>query len=313
MAERFPDGRVAHLSACGDPSRRVFLRTGALAGLAAALAACNISAPRAQSFERKTLFYGLQPQQVGDLLVPLTGARHPVVVVIHGGYWRAGLGRAAMTPVVDALGRLGYAVWNIDYRVLGEGGGFPATFEDVALAVDHVAALAADEPIDSERVAVIGHSAGGQLAFWAAARAQLPSGAVGAAPTVQIDAAVSLAGVLDLAAAVDTPTGPSGAELRDAVIEITGGTPTGAPDRYAQLSPIARVPLGIPQLIIHGDQDDTVPIDQSRAYVRAATAAGDTVRLAELPGGDHLEVARHDRPSWEDTVRWLIDRVPVPR
>jgi acetyl esterase/lipase len=188
--------------------------------------------------------YGTEHRcQQAELHLPRGREPHPVVVTIHGGSWSAGYGKVVMRGLAGDLVRRGYAVWNIEYRKLGrgEGGGWPATFEDVALAIDHLATLA--EPLDLGRVIFFGHSAGGQLALWAASRGNLPSGAPGAGPRVEPVAAVSAAGVADLAESYrETPRG--------AVGRLMGGGPDEFPERYAVADPIALVPLAIPVLVV---------------------------------------------------------------
>src|SRR4051812_41275879 len=147
----------------------------------------------------RTVAYGPHPAQVGELYLPPGDGPFPVAVLLHGGDWAAVFDRPSMTPPADDLVARGDAVWDADYRRLGDGGGWPATFEDTAAAVDAVADL--DPALDLARVTVVGHSAGGHLAVWTAHRANLPAGAAGAAPKVVPVAAVSLAGVLDLASA----------------------------------------------------------------------------------------------------------------
>lgn len=192
----------------------------------------------------------------------------PVLVVcIHGGFWRARYDLGEIAKLARACSELesGPAVWNIEYPRVGmPGGGWPGTAVVVGEAVG--AALA---EADGRPVALIGHSAGGHLALWAA----------GEHP---VALAVSLAGVCDLEAAADAGLG------HGAVYEFLGAAPDA--DLYAAASPIARLPLGRPSLLIHGDEDVNVPIEQSRAYHHAALAAGDPCELHELPGAEHFEV-----------------------
>src|ERR1700722_18171081 len=187
-----------------------------------------------------------------------------------------------MVGVSGDLRRRGYAVWNIEYRRIGrgQGGGWPATFTDVAAAIDRLASVAA--PLDLRRVAFLGHSAGGPLAPWAASRGRLPTGAPGAAPRIEPVAAVSAAGVNDLAQTYrDAPGG--------AVGWLMGGGPDEVPERYAVADPIALVPLAIPVLLVHGTDDATVSVRRSRNYAQAARASGGAAELLEIAG----EAGRH--------------------
>lgn len=244
--------------------------------------------------------YGEAGPQVGELLVPEGDGPHPVVVLVHGGFWRAGYDRSLMAPLAADLVRRGWAAWNVEYRRVGEaGGGWPGTFDDVAAAVDHLAVLAeAGAPLDLERVVAVGHSAGGHLALWLAGRPRLTAGDPGGDPEVVVAAAVSQAGVADLVAAAERRVGGR------AVPDLLGGGPDDVPARYAACSPAALVPLGVPTLCVHGTADDLVPIDQSERWVAAATAAGDDAELVAFAGG-HFEVLDPAHESWRAVVERL--------
>ena len=146
---------------------------------------------------RRVHAYGPGPAQVGELWVPDGAGPHPVAVLLHGGFWRASYDHTLMEPLAADLVGQGWAAWNVEYRRVGmTGGGWPGTFDDVAAAVDLLARLGREAPgLDLGRVVPIGHSAGGHLALWCAARAGLPARAPGADPAVVAAAAVSQAGV----------------------------------------------------------------------------------------------------------------------
>lgn len=247
--------------------------------------------------------YGEAPSQYVELHLPARRAgAHPVVVLLHGGFWRAAYGLALLRPLAADLVERGYAVWNVEYRRVGEpGGGWPGTLVDVADAADAVAGASTRYGLDAGRVAVVGHSAGGQLALWLGARHRLPGAAPGASPRVRPRAVVSQAGVLDLPAAADARLG------EEAVAAFLGGHTAEVPDRYALASPSALVPLGVPQLLVHGDADGRVPVTQSREYAAAARSAGDRVELAEFPGVGHFEVIEATHESWIT----VVDRLPA--
>ena len=236
--------------------------------------------------------YGEHPRQVADLHKPVGPGPHPIVVVLHGGYWQPPYTRLIMRPMCLDLVSRGYVALNVEYRRLGrEGGGWPQTFEDVAAATDHLAAL--DDPsLDLARVTMLGHSAGGQLALWAAGRAQLPAGAVGAAPGVRVQRVLALAAVSDLAGA--------GRPAH----ELLGGGPRDVPERWAQADPMRRIPLGVPVGLVHATGDETVSVQRSREYATAAHAAGAAVSLAETPGG-HRDPIDPDSRAWAVAVQWL--------
>lgn len=245
----------------------------------------------------RQIAYGEHPDQVGNLHLPVGTGPWPVAILIHGGFWRWGWDRTLMTRLAHDLAGRGFAAWNIEYRRIGQdGGGWPGTLEDVAAATDAVASL---DDVDVSRVVTIGHSAGGHLALWLAARHRLPAGAPGASPGVRPRAAVSQAGVVDLAAGAADRLGDG------ACIALLGGTPAEVPERYAVASPAALLPLGVRQLLVHGGRDDVVPPAQSRAYAQAAAAAGDEVELVELPDADHSDVIELEHPAWAQVVERL--------
>jgi acetyl esterase/lipase len=247
--------------------------------------------------------YGDAPAHVCELHLP-DGDAHAVAVLVHGGFWRARYDRSLMHALAADLVVRGWAVWNIDYRGVGEGvstgGGWPATFTDVAAAVDLLAAVPG-VPLD--RVAVVGHSAGGQLALWIAGRHRLPPGAPGAAPRVRPVAAVAQAGVVDLVDAARTGVG------NGAVLDLLGATPDDDPQRYAVTSPLALVPLGVPVLLVTGADDDSVPPRLSTSWARAARAAGDDVTLHVEPGEGHMGHVDPASGVWAVARDWLDDRM----
>lgn len=240
--------------------------------------------------------YGPDPAQYGVLHLPSgTQSRLPVVVVVHGGYWRQAYGLELGTPLAVDLTNQGIAAWNIEYRRVGGGGGYPATFADVATAVDLLAKegqAAAGGRLDLGRVVLLGHSAGGHLVGWAASRERLPDGTVGAAPVVRPAGTVSQAGVLDLVAGATANLGGG------AVTDLLGGGPDVLGGRYALTSPAALVPAAAPVVCVHGDADTVVPLDQSQRYVRAATDARADARLRVLPGADHFALIDPADPAW---------------
>jgi acetyl esterase/lipase len=245
--------------------------------------------------------YGSDRSQRAELHLPPGAGPHPVIVLIHGGSWRSKYGRAVMRPVAAELVRRGFAAWNIEYRRLGNGGGWPQTFADVAAAIDLLDG--AHPALDLERVDVLGHSAGGHLALWAAGREGLPAGApgaIGTRPRVRVARAVSLAGVCDLAGAYRDWGGGS-------VRALMGGSPERVPERYDAGDPLRRVPLRMPTLLVHGVLDETVSVRLSRRYAEAARAAGADVELVEIDGeaGRHRAFIDPHAPAWAPVLRWL--------
>jgi len=203
--------------------------------------------------------------------------------------------------VADLAAR-GWAAWNLEYRRLGwrSRGGWPATFEDVATGIDELGRF--EESLDLARVVTIGHSAGGHLALWAAARRDLPADVPGGDPRVRPAATVSQAGVADLREAARLGLSRGAAE------SLLGGSPIRRPGRYDLASPIERLPLGLPQLLVHGDADDTVPISIARRYAEWAAEGGDPCELVELPGCGHFEHLDPTSEAWRVVTTWLEDR-----
>lgn len=248
--------------------------------------------------------YGSDPNQFGDLRLPSNpksktqNPNLPVVVVIHGGFWRARYDLTHSERAAVALTDAGVATWNIEYRRLGNpGGGWPGTFLDVGAAVDHLREIAPQYGLDLARVVVMGHSAGGHLAAWVAARPRIPMGdPLYSDMPLPIKAAVPLAGVVDLRLGWEL-------DLSDGVVaQFIGSTPEGLPHRYATASPIELLPLGVPQVLIHGTDDANVPHKISDHYVKVAIERGDDARLITLPGAGHFEVVDPDSAEWAQVV-----------
>ena len=235
--------------------------------------------------------YGDHFHQFGDLLLPPDAdGPLPVAVLLHPGFWREGFSLDIDDGLARDLAGRGWAAWNVEYRRVGEasGGGYPATLEDVAAAIDFLQTL--DAPLDLARVVTVGQSAGGHLALWAATRE---------APAVPLAGAVSSAGTTDLRAADRDGLGDG------ATSQFMGGHADERADAYADASPIERLPLGVPQLLVHGEADDVVPPSQSSAYAEAARAAGDEVELVLRPGEDHFVHTDPANAAWQDVVGWL--------
>lgn len=272
----------------------------------------------------RTIAYGTEPSQVGELYLPAGDGPFPVVVVVHGGYWAAMWDRRQITGVVDDLVGRGYAVWNVEYRRIGEPGvAWPDTFTDVAAAIDALDGM--DPALDTGRVVLLGHSAGGHLAAWAAHRGTLPPEAPGAHPKITPVGLVSLAGVLDLRTADATrfgavlahpdaeppkdappPARPDAwpgvaAAAADGIVPLLLG---GRPERYAVASPVELADAGVPALVVHGTADEAVPAEWSRRY--AEKVGG---RYVEVDGGTHFDVVHPAHPVWPTVIDWIGEAV----
>lgn len=228
--------------------------------------------------------------------LPAGPGPHPVAVLIHGGFWRAKYGLDYMDALqIDLVGR-GFATYNLEYRRVGhDGGGYPGTLHDVAAGVDHLAEIAAELALDLSRVALIGHSAGGHLALWCAGRDQLPAGAPGAGPLVQPQLVIGLAAVIDLTRAAADGLGDG------AIQEFIGGEPAEHPEAYRVAQPMLDPATTV---LIHGDNDDRVPLEQSQQYA-------DQVQVVVVPNEDHFDVIDPSTRSWAAALE-ALDRFRSP-
>ena len=242
--------------------------------------------------------YGPGPDRFLELTLPDGAGPAPVVVVLHGGFWRPAYGIELARPLAADLARAGFAAVAVEYRRVGAGGGWPGTLEDVAAAVDALPELPDAARLDLGDVTAVGHSAGGHLAAWLAGRHRLPAGAPGGAPRVRMTAAVLQAGVLDLSAADEQELG------NGAVRAFLGGAPGEVPKRYAAADPVRLLPTGTSVLCVHGAADDVVPVQQSQRYAAAAAAVGDRVELRVVPG-DHMTLIDPASSAWATTRDWL--------
>ena len=261
----------------------------------------DLPAPAADS----RLHYGQDALQFGDLRMPQGPGPHPVAIVIHGGFWRVRYGLEYAGHMAAALTAAGIATWNVEYRRVGNpGGGWPGTFLDTAAAADYVRELAKKYPLNLEKVISIGHSAGGHLAVWLAARRRIPqSDKLAGADPVRLRGAISLAGLVDLRRAWELKLGGG------AVEDLMGGPPEKLGERYRAASPVELVPLGVKVRLLHGTEDSHVPIEISNGYQKAASRAGDDARLVVLGGADHFAVVDPRSEHWaavEKTVREML-------
>jgi acetyl esterase/lipase len=228
--------------------------------------------------------YGSHHAQVADLWRPDGRPTElPVVVLIHGGFWRQMYTKRLMHRLARAVVAQGWMAYNVEYRRVGPfgTGGWPETFHDVS---DALHALAPLEGVDPRRIATCGHSAGGHLALWAGSPRATGVREEPTLNALQITAAISLAGVVDLVEAARLNLGSG------AVGSLMGGEPEQFPERYAYGSPAALLPLGIPQFLLHGLSDSTVPATLSAAYAERARSLGDEAEYIPLAGAGHMDM-----------------------
>lgn len=241
------------------------------------------------------LHYGSHPEQFGELYLPAADAAQapaPVAVLLHGGFWLSRWKLDLMHPMAEDLARRGIASWNVEYR-RADAHGWETMTADVEAAVRFLGGLAETQPIDLSRMVLIGHSAGGQLAVRVAADL------IQAGAETRPAAVVSLAGVLDLIEADRRDLGDG------AIAAALGGQPAELSERYAISSPLNRLPLGIPQVIVVARADSVDLNDINAGYVAAAQAAGDSV--TPLDGdGDHFTLIDPASRLWADTCTQML-------
>ena len=248
--------------------------------------------------------YGKDDLQYGELRLPKGPGPFPLAIVIHGGCWVTRFASTQNTAALaDALRDAGVATWNVEYRRADHpGGGWPGTFTDIAAATDIVRTIAKKHPLDLSRVITVGHSAGGHLALWAAARARLPATSpLYTASPLPLRAAVALGGPGDLRAFRAYGDKICGGPVID---QLMGGAPETVAERYAQGSPVEMLPLGVRQVLIVGLNDGVMPAPEREMYAAKATKAGDRAEIVEVPGG-HFEVIAPTSAAWP-TVRDTI-------
>ncbi len=250
--------------------------------------------------------YGPDQWQFGDLRMPKENRSVPILVLIHGGFWRPQYGLDLMEPMASEFVRNGYATFNIEYRRSGQhGGGWPGTLDDMTSAVNYLTVLASTYPLDLNRVTLIGHSAGGQMALWMAGRHLLPKNqALNGARTMPLQRVVSLAGVVDLLAMWQIAHG------QDPVEKFLGGPPTMWPDRYREASPINLLPTDTLTVLVHGTEDSRVPLAQSQNYWLKARTQNSPVTLKTLPGVDHFQLIDPHSAAWPTVMAAVTKRYP---
>ncbi len=245
--------------------------------------------------------YGNDPSQFGDLYLPNSAENRGCVVLLHGGCWRSQYGLDPMGQFARSIANAGVAVWSLEYRRLGNGGGWPHTFLDVGYGIDTLRTLAIEHQLNLDKVVAVGHSAGGHLALWAAARQQIaPESILFFDDTLPINRVVALAPVCDLERAVawDICVGASA--------EIVGGHPRQAWQNYYQGSPSALLPLGIPFTVINGDRDDIVPIEYVQPFIQRANDLGDNASLVPAIDVGHFEIVMAAHPAGKLAINTIL-------
>ena len=281
-------------------SRPVVLIFFALAAVAPLAVACGMQGESSRDILTRSamspdhrISYGPDEFQFGELRLPKGAGPHPVAIVIHGGCWMSEYGLSYMGHLSAALTEAGVATWSVEYRRVGNsGGGWPGTFEDAALAADHLRKIAKTYQLDLDRVIAVGHSAGGHLALWLAARKILPKdSAVYSSDPLPLRGVVSLAGITDLRR--------SGTACDANVTQLMGGSAADKTAIYNQASPIELLPLGVPSAIVQGDSDSIIPLEMAKEYADAAKKKGDDAKLVVIQKAGHFEIVDPKSFAWE--------------
>ena len=249
------------------------------------------------------VMYGSDHRNFAELRIPTGNGAFPFLFVIHGGFWQSAYDLSHIGHLCAAFTSKGIVTCNLEYRRLGDpGGGWPGTFQDVSLAIDHVLEmLSSDHRVDLTRTAVIGHSAGGHLALWLGGRHRIPNASpLRDAQKYRLGSTVSLAGVCDLRTAWRQRLG------NGIVAKLMGGTPGQVPDRYNDGSPIELLPTGTRQVLIHGSIDDVVPVSQSEKFVERAEQLGEHPALVELDEVGHFELIDPESNAWSAVVEAVL-------
>ncbi|UUL82741.1 alpha/beta hydrolase [Sphingomonas qomolangmaensis] len=258
---------------------------------------------RAKPAPDATIAYGADAMHKVDVWLPAGTGPHPTVVMVHGGCWTSSIAdRSLMNWISDDLRRDGIAVWNVEYRGIDlPGGGYPGTFHDVAAATDALRTHAAKYRLDTRRIVAVGHSAGGHLALWLAARPKLPAGsALRTDDPLPIAHVVSLGGLPDLEATAAATDNGCGVEV---VGKLVGPSPTERGDVYADTSVTRLLPIGVPHTQIVGREDRIIPIRLPQGFDAAARAAGDDATLTIVPGTGHVELIAPETAAWGQAKR----------
>ena len=263
-------------------TRRMFLGASAAASLGGQ-EILTLAPPKADA----RIPYGKDPLQFGDLRLPSGSGPHPVVIFVHGGFWRAAYNLDHAGHLCAALTRSGAATWSIEYRRIGDaGGGWPGTLDDVLHGSEHIKALSRRYPLDLRRTIAAGHSAGGQLVLWLAAQM-----------------AVDLRGVVPLAAVSDLRRAWALQLSGGVVKQFLGGSPEQVPQRYDATSPIELLPISVPQRMVHGTTDQIVPFEMSERFAKKSQNA----KLAALKGAGHFELIDPRTREWETVRKSILD------
>lgn len=249
--------------------------------------------------------YGNDELQFADLRLPKGKGPFPVVLIVHGGCWYSPYADLQNTAAIaDALRKEGYATYNVEYRRFdNKGGGWPNTILDVGKAADYLREVAKEYPIDLNNIVSYGHSAGGHLAFWLGSRLQLkPSDDLYLENPIKLKGIMGVGSINDLEAFEKIDTSTCGEVV---VVKLMGGKIDEVPNRYQEASPIMNLPLGIPQILITGDNDNIVPQYLGNDYTKKAKAAGDDVEHVIIPNSAHHEYNAPNAAPYKSIIKGI--------
>lgn len=243
------------------------------------------------------IFYDRSPEQFGHLSLPSTPlsdqALMPTIVLIHGGYWRAKYNLDYMGFACEALNRQGYITWNLEYRRVGqEGGGWPGSYYDVVEGLNFLDELSASVPIDTSRIVVLGHSAGGHLALLLARDRQEEM-------DHSLKAHIGVLGIIALAPICDLFEAYHRGLSNGAVREFLASDPVKSCSYFRQASPRHSLPLGLPVTLIHGSEDKDVPFDITHQFYKDACPTSE-IDLIHLEHGNHFSLVNPESRDWRE-------------
>ena len=227
-----------------------------------------------------------------------------MALIVHGGCWQSQYDLRHLGPLSAALADAGLATWTLEFRRIGDAGaGWPGTFEDVARGADHLRTLAREFPLDLRRVVAVGHSAGGHLALWLAARRNLPERSeLRFGDPLPLKGVVSLAGVCDLRS---FGAGPSSCNA--SVQRLLEGSPAQVPERYAHANPSELLPLRVPVRLVQGALDTIVRPEQSQRFAEKARQQGDDARVVMIDAAGHFDVIAPFAPAFQKVRRAVLE------
>ena len=242
----------------------------------------------------KKISYGSEPLQFGELTLPDGPGPHPVIINIHGGCWLAEYNINHSRALANAFAKDGIAVWNLEYRRVGDaGGGWPGTFLDVGNGADYVRTLSKEYPLDPCLVVAVGHSAGGHFALWLAARSKIPD-----ASEIHQDHPIPILGVLALAPAPELDALHAKRVCGNVIDKLMGGSPADVPERYRAAMPSALLPLGVRQILLAGKRDHDWAWVGEAYREKARTAVESKFEYIEAPDAGHFEVIDPNSSTW---------------